>query len=384
MALLTPLPKFQAFDSNGNPLSGGKLYTYIAGTTTPLATYTDQGGGTPNANPVILDSRGEANVWLGTTNSYKFVLKTSADVTIWTVDSISATGLATDVQNSAYTFIASVAGTNTITGTVSPTPTAYASGQLFLLVPANTNTGATTINLNSLGAKAIFAANAACTGGELVANVPCLIEYDGTQFQLVATGVVVTRTTIQTLTNKTLTSPAINTPTITGAVTGSTVAIGTGAGTATHVGVAHVNTTAVGNVGAGTDDLMSYTLPANSLSSGSKGIRVTAWGSTINNANAKALEFVFGGVVTTVTLTVSAAKLWFVEAIILRTGANAQDIAFRATEVAAAAALAAPLVQMVLGNTGQTDTAAITVKFTGAATGNNDIVQEGMLVEFLN
>lgn len=86
---LSPVPKIQFFDANGNPLVGGKLYTYAAGTTTPLATYTDSSGGTPNANPVILNSRGEASVWLGS-SSYKFKLTTSTDVEIWTVDDITS------------------------------------------------------------------------------------------------------------------------------------------------------------------------------------------------------------------------------------------------------------------------------------------------------
>lgn len=87
MANPIPMLKFQAFDSSGDPLSGGKLYTYDAGTTTPKTTYTDSTLGTPNTNPVILDSRGEANVWLS--GGYKFVLKDSADATIYTVDNIS-------------------------------------------------------------------------------------------------------------------------------------------------------------------------------------------------------------------------------------------------------------------------------------------------------
>lgn len=87
MASLTPSPKMQFFDANGNPLVGGKLYTYAAGTTTPLATYTDYGGGTPNTNPVIMDSRGEASVWLGTSRYY-MELKDSTDVLIWSSDNI--------------------------------------------------------------------------------------------------------------------------------------------------------------------------------------------------------------------------------------------------------------------------------------------------------
>jgi hypothetical protein len=91
MAILSPSPKLQFFDANGNPLVGGKLYTYAAGTTTPLASYTDSSGGTANANPIILDSRGEANVWLASGTAYKFVLQSAASATIWTVDNIDAT-----------------------------------------------------------------------------------------------------------------------------------------------------------------------------------------------------------------------------------------------------------------------------------------------------
>lgn len=89
MANLTAPPKLQFFDANGNPLVGGKLYSYQAGTTTPLATYTTAAGNVANANPIILDSRGEASVWLGQTSAYKFKLTTSADVEVWTVDNVS-------------------------------------------------------------------------------------------------------------------------------------------------------------------------------------------------------------------------------------------------------------------------------------------------------
>lgn len=89
MAVLTPQPKMQFTTAAGVPLSGGKVYTYIAGTTTPQATFTDYTGATPNTNPVILNSRGEANIWLGAA-LYKFKLTDANDVEIWTVDYISA------------------------------------------------------------------------------------------------------------------------------------------------------------------------------------------------------------------------------------------------------------------------------------------------------
>lgn len=88
MAHLLPNVKQKFFDSNGVALAGGKLYSYQAGTTTPLATYTDQGAGTPNANPTILDANGEASIWISSA-AYKFVLKDSDDNTLWTVDNVS-------------------------------------------------------------------------------------------------------------------------------------------------------------------------------------------------------------------------------------------------------------------------------------------------------
>ncbi len=115
---LTPSPKQQFFDANGNPLVGGKLYSYAAGTSTPLATYTDSTGGSANTNPVILDSRGEANVWLASA-SYKLVLRDYADVLIWTVDNIDAISildtLATSGGSNLIGFIQSGTGADATT-----------------------------------------------------------------------------------------------------------------------------------------------------------------------------------------------------------------------------------------------------------------------------
>ena len=82
----------QFFDNNGNPLAGGLIYTYAAGTTTPAATYTTYTGNTANANPIVLDSAGRtpAQIWLTSGSSYKFVLQTSLGVTIKTDDNIFA------------------------------------------------------------------------------------------------------------------------------------------------------------------------------------------------------------------------------------------------------------------------------------------------------
>ena len=89
MAGLTPSPKQQIFGSDGLPLVGGKIYTYAGGTSTPIATYTDYTAATANTNPIILDSLGQANIWLVNTTSYKFIVKDADDVLLYTVDNIA-------------------------------------------------------------------------------------------------------------------------------------------------------------------------------------------------------------------------------------------------------------------------------------------------------
>jgi len=82
----------QFFTNTGAVLTGGKLYTYSAGTTTPAATYTNSGGNTPQPNPIVLDAAGRVSgsgeIWLSDGVSYKFVLKDSNDVLIATYDNI--------------------------------------------------------------------------------------------------------------------------------------------------------------------------------------------------------------------------------------------------------------------------------------------------------
>jgi hypothetical protein len=93
---------WQFFNNDGTVLSGGKIYTYAAGTTTPKATYTTSAGNIAHANPIILDSAGRVpggEIWL-LASTYKFVLNTSSDVLIATYDNISGVGAAEyQVQN---------------------------------------------------------------------------------------------------------------------------------------------------------------------------------------------------------------------------------------------------------------------------------------------
>jgi hypothetical protein len=87
----------QFFDNNGVILSGGKIYTYAAGTTTPQTTYTSASGATPHANPIVLDSAGRVpggEIWLTYAQVYKFVIETSTGVLLGTFDNISGVNAA--------------------------------------------------------------------------------------------------------------------------------------------------------------------------------------------------------------------------------------------------------------------------------------------------
>jgi len=132
MSIVIATPSFySAFDANGNPLAGGKVYTYLAGTLTPRATYTDQGGTTPNANPVILDSAGRANIWLDDSASYKFVVTDSADTPIRTTDNVAPFSTAAGLS-----VLGSIAS-NTLVGNntgASATPTALTIAQVQAMI----------------------------------------------------------------------------------------------------------------------------------------------------------------------------------------------------------------------------------------------------------
>jgi hypothetical protein len=93
---------WQFFNNDGTVLSGGLIYTYAAGTTTPLATYTTSTGNIAHANPIVLNSAGRVStgeIWL-TASAYKFSIFTAASTLIATYDNISGIGAAAfQVQN---------------------------------------------------------------------------------------------------------------------------------------------------------------------------------------------------------------------------------------------------------------------------------------------
>lgn len=149
MALLSPNPKQQFFDANGEPLVGGKIYTYEAGTSTPVATYQDSSGNVANTNPIILDSRGMCNIWLLSTVVYKYVVKDAEDTLLFTTDNIGVTltaasfasppVLGSDTPNSGFLTTLTLTATSASTlnrGTTAQRPTGVAG-----MVRYNSETG---------------------------------------------------------------------------------------------------------------------------------------------------------------------------------------------------------------------------------------------------
>lgn len=107
----------QFFNNDGVPLAGGLIYTYNAGTTTPLATYTTSSGNIAHSNPIVLDSSGRVpggEIWLTNGESYKFVIKDSSGLLIGSYDNISP------INDAGFTRIANYTGDGSTTSFTLP------------------------------------------------------------------------------------------------------------------------------------------------------------------------------------------------------------------------------------------------------------------------
>ncbi len=91
-ATVMPVPIQQFFDDNGDPLAGGMIYTYEAGTSTPVAVYTDSDLTVPASNPIVLDSAGRTTtpIFPPVSPAVKYVLQDADAVQIWEADNIIA------------------------------------------------------------------------------------------------------------------------------------------------------------------------------------------------------------------------------------------------------------------------------------------------------
>ena len=146
---LGPTPWYSFTDENGQPYSGGLLYTYVAGTTTPATTYSNIGGTVANANPIVLDSAGRCGGVYLAASTYKYRLFTSAGVLVREQDNIPSTGLLTSTVGS---ILAELGGDPN-----SPiTATSYPSGATFDKFAA----GSAWVSLDSANLTGTFALEA--------------------------------------------------------------------------------------------------------------------------------------------------------------------------------------------------------------------------------
>lgn len=401
-----PYPVFIGWDDNGDVLAAGKLYTFAAGTSTPLDTYSDADLDPihANTNPVILDSAGRAVVYL-TSATYKFELKDSSDVTIWTQDNIAAVPLAqanVDIEGTAGEALSAgdcvilsdgsggnVAGRwyladadQTYLSSAAPTlgfaltDVASAAGGTFRISGRVTG-------LSSLTAGLTYYVSA--IAGGLTSTPPTNVRTVGvadTTTSLIISFALTTAATgttagivslsAQTLGAgvKTFSSPPLFAP-------GSTAV---GAGDATIGGKLYVNTTAVGNVGAGEDTLMTYPLVANTLSADGKALRILFSGTGANNGNAKTCTFYFGATTLAIFSGSTTANFKFSGTIIVyRTGAATQYIVatYNIDDGSSFVGFSKDT------TAAETLSGAVTVKFTGqsGASATDDVIQKSMLVE---
>jgi len=218
----------QFFDDDGVPLVGGLLYSYDAGTTTLRTTYTTSTGAIANTNPIVLNAGGRTpnEVWQTSGVLLKFALYNSLSELIGTYDNIPSINDPFGINSQ----LSSVAGTNSITATASPTLTAYATGSIYSFIAANTNTGAATLSIDGLTAASITKnGSVAISAGDVQAGKMMLVEYDGTTFQLVNNIIYGGSITSGTIVSLTTPMSAANGGTGAATLTANNVILGNGA-----------------------------------------------------------------------------------------------------------------------------------------------------------
>lgn len=220
-----PPQTFTAWDANGDPVPGAKAYIYEAGTSTPLTVYTDTALTTPHTSPIVADANGVfAPMYVSGPDELKINITDSSGTTLpgYPVDNITgipvggltasaiaftptATLAATDVQTALVTLdtltqsheqrldwlneVETAGSSNAYTLDASGTVSAYASGQIFILRADRDNTGAATLNVDGLGARAIKKHNGTSyvdvASGDIKDGSHYWVEYDGTAFNVI-------------------------------------------------------------------------------------------------------------------------------------------------------------------------------------------------------
>jgi hypothetical protein len=181
--LLAPDTKQRFYDNNGAPLAFGLLTTYAAGTTTPITTYKDSGVISQNTNPITLNFRGEADIWLLPNIAYKFALTDSQGNAIpgWPIDNI--------VNSQLLTLYGGVdtGGVNAYVINFTANFTSLTDGIIIAWVASNANTGPSTLNVNGLGFALIANQDgSALRAGQITVNQIVQVMYRGGLWYLLA------------------------------------------------------------------------------------------------------------------------------------------------------------------------------------------------------
>lgn len=187
-------------DSTNEQLAGGKVYTYSCGTTSNKTTWQDGGKASSHANPIVLDGEGKKLVFAD--GCYKFRIDDANDVTQYTLDNLRF-GLYSGVTTYAG---ATTGSSNAYVATLTPALLALTDGAKVTFIANHTNTGAATLNVNSLGAKNIYDAEAtALSVSTLTSGHTYTVVYNSSQnaWMLVKSVSVSTGSYTPTLTNVT-------------------------------------------------------------------------------------------------------------------------------------------------------------------------------------
>lgn len=178
--VLAPYLKQRWVDGNGAALYQGTINTYQAGSLVPVATYKDSTG-TLNTNPIVLNARGECDLWLLPNVAYKFIV---ADVNGNLIPGGTLDNVVNSVLISLYGGV-DTGGANAYILTFAANFTSYTDGIQLTWIPTNTNTGASTININGIGFVAITNPDgSALLPNEIIANQPATILARGGAFIL--------------------------------------------------------------------------------------------------------------------------------------------------------------------------------------------------------
>lgn len=188
---------YQFTDNSGNVLASGKIYTYVTGTTTDKATYSDNALSVANANPIILDSQGKADIYLMQRGAYRFLVKTSSDATVETIDDIVPQARH---QGCLVTKSAAQTLTTAVATPITFDTESYDTDSFHDSVTNNsriTIPSSSTITKVKLGALIVFATDATSTGNREVALFKngATIKYGSFQRASSASGLITQFTT---------------------------------------------------------------------------------------------------------------------------------------------------------------------------------------------